>query len=123
MGRSEVRVGVEDLVEFGILQPAETDSSKFKVNPKFNLEDKQSHISFLPSSEVKIKRDHQELKEYGLDDMVGGFEETSALQKMQKYFMDTLRYRIDSKIMKRMKASKSMKKPQLIEIVMADLQL
>lgn len=101
-------------------------STKYQVNPDFNLgadSPKEPVISLLPSHADRLEEDSRKIESFGLSTLAGGSEDTTGGQAMQSKFLDNQRYRIDARVVKNLKKQKRMKVKDLIEVVIADLNL
>lgn len=85
--------------------------------------DKKEFISFLPSEDDLKQQDLKKIESLDLSSISGAADDNSTNKHLQTKFMETLKFRIDSRIIKHLKHKKSMKYQDLVDHVIHDLSL
>lgn len=103
----DLKSNLESLVKQGILINVQ---SKYQVNPDFNKDQRSEFISFLPSVEDLKQQDSKKIESLNLSSISGDGDDSNTTDKhLQTKFMETLKFRIDSRIIKHLKHKKTMK--------------
>jgi len=107
---------IDSLVNAGILKECSGSvPQKYQVNEDFNSE-KRKYISLLPSAGQLKEDDQKKLAKIGISEITSESQQANdAGNQLQNKFMETLKYRIDSRIVKTLKMKKKMKMQELIE--------
>jgi hypothetical protein len=100
------------LINAGVLL---LSSSKYFINENFN-EEHLSYVSLMPSIRDLQLEDAKTLESLNLSSISGDASiEHSSTELLQQKFMETLKFRIDSRIIKNLKHKKTMKIAELID--------
>lgn len=128
-GAKGVQKPLDSLVAAGVLKAVQhpPSSNKFMINENFNSSPKLKQIALLPDPLELQNQDAAALEALNLGELAssgGGLAEAAnSASNLQNKFMETLKYRIDARIVKNLKGRKAMKLSDLIELVISDLQM
>lgn len=123
-GAKGVQKPLDSLVAAGVLKAVQ---NKFMINENFNSSPKLKQIALLPDPLELQNQDVVALEALNLGELAssgsGLTEAANSASNLQNKFMETLKYRIDARIVKHLKGRKAMKLSDLIELVISDLQM
>lgn len=109
MTSREVQKQLDGLAEAGVLKLVH---NKFMINEEFNSQTpKLKEISLLPDPNAVLVQDTKALEALNLAELSssrsGPNDPAQAATNLQNKFMETLKYRIDSRILKNLKGRKT----------------
>ena len=103
-------------------------SGKYAINAEFNQEGAAS-VSFLPTADELLATDEARVAAFNFQELSAradaalGTAEGTTASAAQTKFAETLKFRIDARVIKHLKHQKKMKLDELIDLVMVELQM